>query len=36
MELSTQIIIFIVGFLFGAGALAFLYFVINSKKKPEA
>jgi len=36
MEFSTQIIIFIVGFLCGAGALAFLYFVINSKKKPEA
>ena len=36
MELSTQIIIFIVGFLCGAGALAFLYFVINSKKKTEA
>ena len=36
MELSTQIIIFIVGFLCGAGALAFLYFVINSKKEPEA
>ena len=36
MEFSTQIIIFIVGFLCGAGALAFLYFVINSKKEPEA
>ena len=36
MELSTQIIIFIVGFLCGAGTLAFLYFVINSKKEPEA
>ena len=36
MEFSTQIIIFIVGFLCGAGALAFLYFVINSKKKTEA
>ena len=36
MEFSTQIIIFIVGFLCGAGALAFLYFVINSKKAPEA
>ena len=36
MELSTQIIIFIVGFLCGAGALAFLYFVINFKKEPEA
>ena len=35
MEFSTQIIIFIVGFLCGAGALAFLYFVINSKKEPE-
>ena len=36
MEFSTQIIIFIVGFLCGAGALAFLYFVINFKKEPEA
>ena len=36
MEFSTQIIIFIVGFLCGAGALGFLYFVINSKKEPEA
>ena len=36
MEFSTQIIIFIVGFLCGAGAIAFLYFVINSKKEPEA
>ena len=36
MEFSTQIIIFIVGFLCGAGTLAFLYFVINSKKEPEA
>ena len=36
MEFSTQIIIFIVGFLCGAGALAFLYFVINYKKEPEA
>jgi len=36
MEFSTQIIIFIVGFLCGAGALAFLYFVINSKKESEA
>jgi len=36
MEFSTQIIIFIVGFLCGAGALAFLYFVINSKKEQEA
>jgi len=36
MEFSTQIIIFIVGFLCGAGALAFLYFIINSKKEPEA
>ena len=36
MEFSTQIIIFIVGFLCGAGALDFLYFVINSKKEPEA
>ena len=35
MEFSTQIIIFIVGFLCGAGALAFLYFVINSKKETE-
>ncbi len=35
MEFSTQIIIFIVGFLCGAGALAFLYFVINFKKEPE-
>ena len=35
MEFSTQIIIFIVGFLCGAGALAFLYFVINYKKEPE-
>ena len=35
MEFSTQIIIFIVGFLCGAGTLAFLYFVINSKKEPE-
>ena len=36
MELSTQIIIFIVGFLCGAGVLALLYFVINSKKESEA
>ena len=36
MEFSTQIIIFIVGFLCGAGVLAFLYFLINSKKEPEA
>ena len=36
MEFSTQIIIFIVGFLCGAGALAFLYFVINFKKEPGA
>ena len=36
MEFSTQIIIFIVGFLCGAGTLAFLYFVINPKKEPEA
>ena len=36
MEFSTQVIIFIVGFLCGAGALAFLYFVINSKKEQEA
>ena len=36
MEFSTQIIIFIVGFLCGAGVLAFLYFVINSKKESEA
>ena len=35
MEFSIQIIIFIVGFLCGAGALAFLYFVINSKKESE-
>jgi len=35
MELSTQIIIFIVGFLCGAGVLALLYFVINSKKESE-
>jgi DNA recombination protein RmuC len=36
MEFSIQIIIFIVGFLCGAGAIAFLYFVINSKKELEA
>ena len=36
MEFSIQIIIFIAGFLCGAGALAFLYFIINSKKEPEA
>ena len=36
MEFSTQIIIFIVGFVCGAGALAFLYFVINSTKESES
>ena len=35
MEFSTQIIIFIIGFIFGSGAIAFLYYLFNSLNKPE-
>ena len=33
MELSIQITIFLIGFFSGAGILAFLYFMINFRKK---
>ena len=35
MEISSQIIIFIIGFILGSGAIAFLYYLFNSLKKPE-
>ena len=35
MELSSQIIIFLLGFSFGAGVIALLYFFVNARKKSD-
>ena len=35
MEISSQIIIFIIGFIVGSGIIAFLYYLFNSLIKPE-
>ena len=36
MELSSQIIIFLLGFFSGAGVIALLYFFVNARKKSDA
>ena len=35
MELSSQIIIFLLGFFSGAGVIALLYFFVNARKKSD-